>query len=305
MTYEEKLLRRKNRIKGSKTDIIYYVVISIILLMLLVIVVYPIYFILIASFSDPDAVMNGEVLFFPVGLTVNGYKKLMGESLFWRGYLNTLIYTFLGTVFNLILTIPAGWALSRNYLPCRKLINTILIITMFFGGGLIPYFLLVSTLGLVNNPLILIIGGGVSVYNVFMCKSYFTLNIPKEILEASEIDGSGEIRTFFDMVIPLSKPLISVMFLFYAVGHWNSYIDALIFIQDEKLFPLQLVLRNILIVAESTSQAAGDATTILEQLKIANQIKYASIIVSSLPIIILYPFIEKYFDQGFLVGTFK
>ena len=182
MTYEEKLLRRKNRIKGSKTDIIYYVVISIILLMLLVIVAYPIYFILIASFSDPDAVMNGEVLFFPVGLTVNGYKKLMGESLFWRGYLNTLIYTFLGTVFNLILTIPAGWALSRNYLPCRKLINTILIITMFFGGGLIPYFLLVSKLGLVNNPLILIIGGGVSVYNVFMCKSYFTLNIPKEIL---------------------------------------------------------------------------------------------------------------------------
>lgn len=298
-------LARKNKIKGSKSDVIYFIIIGIILALLTIIVVYPIYFIIIASISNPDAVMNGEVLLWPIDITFTGYEALANESLIWTGYLNTLIYTTLGTLFNIVLTIPAGWALSRNYLPGRKIINIILIITMFFGGGLIPYYLLCSKMGLVDNPLILIIGGGVSVYNVFMCKSYFTLNVPKEILEASEIDGCGEIRTFFDMVLPLAKPLISVMLLFYAVGHWNNYMDALIFIKKEEFYPLQLVLKNILTVAESQSQSGGDASTIIEQLKIANQIKYSSIVVSSLPIIIIYPFIEKYFDQGFLVGSFK
>ena len=296
---------KQNRIKGSKSDVIYYIIVGIILGLLTLIVVYPIYFIIIASISDPDAVMNGEVLLWPIGVTFSGYQALGKESLIWSGYLNTLIYTLAGTLFNIVLTIPAGWALSRNYLPGRKFINIFLVITMFFGGGLIPYYIICSQLGLVNNPLILIIGGGVSVYNVFMCKSYFTLNVPKEILEASEIDGCGEFRSFFDMVLPLAKPIISVMILFYAVGHWNSYMDALIFIRKEEFYPLQLVLRNILIVAESQSQAGGDASTIIEQLRIANQVKYSSIIVSSLPIIIIYPFIEKYFDQGFLVGSFK
>lgn len=299
------LRNRKNRIKGSRGDVIYYVIISIILALLTIIVVYPIYFIIIASISDPDAVLNGQVILWPIQITFSGYKALAKETLIWRGYLNTFIYTLLGTLFNIVLTIPAGWALSRNYLPARKIINIFLIITMFFGGGLIPYYIICSQLGLVDNPLILIIGGGVSVYNVFMCKSYFTLNVPKEILEASEIDGCGEFRSFFDMVLPLAKPIISVMILFYAVGHWNNYMDALIFIKKEELYPLQLVLRNILIVAESQSQSGADAATIVEQLRIANQIKYSSIIVSSLPIIIIYPFIEKYFDQGFLVGSFK
>ena len=299
------LRNRKNRIKGSKGDVVYYVVISIILALLTIIVVYPIYFIIIASISDPDAILNGQVVLWPIQITFSGYKALAKETLIWRGYLNTFIYTLLGTLFNIVLTIPAGWALSRNYLPGRKIINIFLIITMFFGGGLIPYYIICSQLGLVDNPLILIIGGGGSVYNVFMCKSYFTLNVPKEILEASEIDGCGEFRSFFDMVLPLAKPIISVMILFYAVGHWNNYMDALIFIKKEELYPLQLVLRNILIVAESQSQSGADAATIVEQLRIANQIKYSSIIVSSLPIIIIYPFIEKYFDQGFLVGSFK
>ena len=306
---EEALARRKahraNRIRGSRSDIVYFVIIGFFLALLTLIVVYPIYFIIIGSISNPDAVMNGEVIFWPVDITVSGYQALANETLIWAGYRNTIIYTAVGTAFNIVLTIPAGWALSRDYLPARKVINVFFIITMFFGGGLIPYYLICSTLGLVDNPLILIIGGGLSVYNMFMCKSYFTLNVPKEILEASEIDGCGEFRTFFDMVLPLAKPLISVMLLFYAVGHWNSYIDALIFIKQENFYPLQLVLRNILIVAESQSQSGADAATITEQLRIANQIKYSSIIVSSLPIIILYPFIQKYFDQGFLVGSFK
>lgn len=295
----------KNKIKDSKSDLVYYIISGIILALLALIVIYPLYFIIIASVSDPDAIMNGEVYLIPIGVTFSGYKALFDEHLIWSGYWNTIIYTVLGTMFNIILTIPAGWALSRDYLPFRKVIMPLFIITMFFGGGLIPYYLLCETLGLVNNPLILIIGGGVSVYNVFMCKSYFQTNIPKEVIEASQIDGCGELRVFFDIVIPLSKSIISVMLLFYAVGHWNNYVDALIFIRDENLFPLQLVLKNILCSVEAQSNSGASAETIIEQQRIANQIKYSSIIVSSLPIIILYPFIEKYFDQGILVGSFK
>lgn len=301
----EKQVKKNYKIRDSKTDYIYYAIAGIILFILAVIVIYPLYFICIASLSDPDAIMNGEVYLFPVGATFDGYLRLLDEPLIWSGYLNTIIYTVLGTIFNIILTIPAGWALSRDYLPGRKIFMILMIITMFFGGGLIPYYVLCSQLGLVENPLILIIGGGVSVYNVFMCKSYFQTNVPKEVIEASEIDGCGELRTFFDIVIPLSKSIISVMILFYAVGHWNNYVDALIFISDEKYFPLQLVLKNLLISAEAQSNSGASSETILEQLRIANQIKYSSIVVSSLPIIIIYPFIEKYFDQGILVGSFK
>ena len=300
----EKVEKKKYKIKGSKSDVIYEIISIGILLLLAFIVIYPIYFIIIASVSDPNAIFGGEVFLWPVGFTLSGYERLLEEELIWSGYLNTIIYTVLGTIFNIFLTIPTGWALSRNYLPGRKFIMIFFIITMFFGGGLIPYYLICSSLGLVDNPLILIIGGGVSVYNVFMCKSYFQTNIPKEVLEASEIDGCGEIRTFFDIVLPLAKPIISVMILFYAVGHWNNYIDALIFISKEEYFPLQLVLKNILVTVEASS-GSGSSETILEQLKLANQIKYSSIIVSSLPIIILYPFIEKHFDQGILVGSFK
>ena len=301
----EKELKKKYTIRESKTDYVYYAISGIILFILAAIVIYPLYFICIASISDPDAILNGEVYLYPVGATIDGYLRLLDEPLIWSGYLNTIIYTVLGTIFNIILTIPAGWALSRDYLPGRKVFMILMIITMFFGGGLIPYYVLCSQLGLVENPLILIIGGGVSVYNVFMCKSYFQTNVPKEVIEASEIDGCGEIRTFFDIVIPLSKSIISVMILFYAVGHWNNYVDALIFISDEKYFPLQLVLKNLLISAEAQSNSGASSETILEQLRIANQIKYSSIVVSSLPIIIIYPFIEKYFDQGILVGSFK
>ena len=297
--------KKNNKIKESKQDLIYYIIIGIFLLLLVIIVVYPIYYIIIASISDPDAVLSGEVWLYPIKITFDGYKKLFENQDIWRGYLNTIIYTVLGTAFNIVLTIPAGWALSRDYLPFRKVIMPILIITMFFGGGLIPYYLVCGALGLVENPIILVIGGGVSVYNVFMCKSYFQTNIPKEVIEASQIDGCGEIRTFFDIVLPLSKSIISVMILFYAVGHWNNYVDALIFITNEKYWPLQVVLREILVVTETAAGGAGDVASIQEKQRLANQIKYASIIISSLPIIIIYPFIEKHFDQGILVGSFK
>lgn len=295
-----KNLKKQNKIKESKTDYVYYVFCWLILAILAVIIIYPLWYIVIASVSDPDAVMTGEVWLYPVKMTFSGYTSLFDREDVWRGYFFTLVYTVAGTLFNIVLTIPAGWALSRKYLPFRKLIMVMLIITMFFGGGLVPYIILCRSLGLYQNPLILVIGGGVSVYNVFMCKSFFETNVPTEVLEAGMIDGAGEIRTFFDLVLPVSKSIISVMVLFYAVGHWNNYIDAYIFNLDSEFYPLQTVLNGLLDATKS-----GEGEVVLEQMRTATQIKFTSIIIATLPILILYPMIEKHFGQGVLVGSFK
>ncbi|MDE7454001.1 MAG: carbohydrate ABC transporter permease [Clostridia bacterium] len=297
---ELKVFKKKNKIKDAKTDYVYYVICAFILFLLAVIVIYPLYYIVIASISDPDSVMSGAVWLYPIKVTFSGYAQLFKRTDIWTGYGFTILYTVLGTLFNIILTIPAGWALSRDYLPFRRVIMVLLIITMFFGGGLVPYVILCQGLGLYQNPLILIIGGGVSVYNVFMCKSFFQSNVPKEVLEAGQIDGAGEIRTFFDLVLPISKSIISVMILFYAVGHWNNYIDAYIFQIDTQFYPLQTILDGLLDATKS-----GEGEVALEQMRIATQIKFTSIIVATVPILILYPIIEKHFGQGVLVGSFK
>ncbi len=296
---ELKTLKKKNKIRESKTDYIYYAVCGFILFLLAVIIIYPLYYIVIASVSDPSAVVNGEVWLYPVKLTFSGYANLFNRPDVWRGYFNTLVYTLAGTAFNIVLTIPAGWALSRDYLPFRRVIMPLLIITMFFGGGLVPYIAVCTALGLYQNPLIMVVGGGVSVYNVFMCKSFFQTNVPKEVLEAAQIDGAGEVRTFFDIVLPLAKSIISVMVLFYAVGHWNNYIDALIFQVDTDYWPLQTVLKALLEVS------AGEGEVAAEQFLIAKQVQFTSIIIATVPILILYPMIEKHFGQGVLVGSFK
>jgi putative aldouronate transport system permease protein len=293
------------RMKDSPVDKAFYVFSTLILIVLAIIILYPLYFIVIASVSNPDQVFNGNVYLYPVEATLSGYKRLLEEKLIWIGYRNTILYTVFGTALNIVMTIPTGWALSRKELPFRKFIMWFFIITLFFGGGLIPYYLLISKIGWVDSPLALIIPAAMSVWNVFMTKAYYESNIPEELLEAAEIDGASEFRKFFSVVLPISKAIIAVMVLFYAVGHWNSYFSALIFISNENYYPLQLVLKDILITTEVVSGSAGSADTILEQMRIANQIKYASIIVSSLPIILLYPFIQKFFDKGFLVGTFK
>lgn len=297
---EIKALKKKNKIKDSKTDYVYYAICWFILILLAIVIIYPLYYIVIASISDPDAVMTGDVWLYPVKITFSGYAQLFQRDDIWRSYFNTLVYTLFGTLFNVALTIPAGWALSRDYLPFRKVIMPLLIITMFFGGGLLPYVIICRSLGLYQNPLILIIGGGVSVYNVFMCKSFFSSNVPNEMLEAGQIDGAGEIRIFFDLVLPIAKSIISVMVLFYAVGHWNNYIDAYIFSIEEQFYPLQTVLNGLL-----DASSGGEGDVVLELMRTATQIKFTSIIISTLPILIVYPMIEKHFGQGVLVGSFK
>lgn len=300
-------MERMNKLSKavSKADRIYYIVIDTFLILMLLAILYPLYFIVIASISDTDAIFNGEVFLYPIGFNLKGYAALFENRMIWTGYLNTIWYTLLGTAISIAVTIPAGWAISRKELPWRKFITTYFIVTMFFGGGLIPFYLLVSDLGLLDNPLSVILPYGVSVWNMFMVNAFYSSSVPDEILEAAEVDGSGTIRTFFSIVIPLSKPIIAVMVLFYAVAHWNNYFSALIFLSEQKYFPLQLVLREILIMTESAGGSAGDAGTILEQAKLANSIKYSSIIVSTLPILVLYPFVSKFFEKGVMIGALK
>ena len=300
-------MERMNKLSKavSKADRIYYIVIDTFLILMLLAILYPLYFIVIASISDTDAIFNGEVFLYPIGFNLKGYAALFENRMIWTGYLNTIWYTLLGTAINIAVTIPAGWAISRKELPWRKFITTYFIVTMFFGGGLIPFYLLVSDLGLLDNPLSVILPYGVSVWNMFMVNAFYSSSVPDEILEAAEVDGSGTIRTFFSIVIPLSKPIIAVMVLFYAVAHWNNYFSALIFLSEQKYFPLQLVLREILIMTESAGGSAGDAGTILDQANLANSIKYSSIIVSTLPILVLYPFVSKFFEKGVMIGALK
>ena len=290
-------------LKRKRNDTIFYAINAFLLGVVALIVLYPLYFIIIASISDPDAVLAGKVVLYPVDITLSGFQKIIERTDVWTGYLNTIIYTVITVVLSLVVTIPAGWALSRKTLPGKKFWMIYFIIPMFFGGGLIPFYNVMSSLKLVNTIWAIILPAILSVWNLFMTKTFFESSVPGGLIEAAKIDGAGQFRTFFLIVLPLAKAIMAVMALYYAVGQWNSYFNAMIFLQDEKLYPLQLVLKEILIASESTVGGSGE--TILEQYRLANQLKYASVIVSSLPVLMLYPFVQKYFAQGAMIGSLK
>ena len=295
--------KRPRLSRSDLSDKIFYLFIYVFLGFLALVILYPLYFIIIASISDPDAVLGGDVILFPVGITLSGFEAILHRSDVWLGYLNTIIYTALTVVLSLVVTVPAGWALSRKQLLGKKFFMIYFIIPMFFGGGLIPFYNVMSSLHLVNTIWSVILPAILSVWNLFMTRTFFESSIPDGLVEAAKIDGAGEFRTFFSLVLPLSKAIIAVMALYYAVGQWNSYFNAMIFLQDENLYPLQLILREILIASETTTGGSGE--TILEQYRLANQIKYVSVIVSSAPVIMLYPFVQKYFAQGAMIGSLK
>ena len=301
------MLKRKQAetgpIKLTAGDRVFYAVNTILLALLALIVIYPLYFIIIASFSDPDAVLAGQVILYPVRVTFEGYAKILQRTDVWRGYLNTIIYTVLTVVLSLAVTIPGGWALSRKTIPGKKFLMIYFIIPMFFGGGLIPFYNVIASLGLINTIWSIVLPSILSVWNLFMTRTFFESSIPDGLVEAAKIDGAGEFRIFTLLVIPLSKAILAVMALYYAIGQWNSYFNAMIFLQNENLYPLQLVLKEILIASESTTGGSGE--TILEQFRTANLIKYVSVIVSSAPVMLLYPFVQKYFAQGVMIGSLK
>ena len=294
---------KKAGVRKISGDMAFRIINGILLGIVALIVLYPLYFIIIASFSSPEAVLAGKVVLFPVDINFDGYLKILERQDIWRGYLNTIIYTVLTVILALAVTVPAGWALSRKTLPGKKLWMVYFIIPMFFGGGLIPFYNVMSSLGLVNTIWAIVLPSILSVWNLFMTKTFFESSISDGLIEAAKIDGAGQFRIFFAIVIPLSKAILAVMALYYAVGQWNSYFNAMIFLQDETLYPLQLVLKEILIASESTVGGSGE--TILEQFRLANQLKYVSVIVSSLPVLCLYPFVQKYFVQGVMIGSLK
>ena len=295
--------KRPRLSRSDLSDKIFYLFIYVFLGFLALVILYPLYFIIIASISDPDAVLGGDVILFPVGITLSGFEAILHRSDVWLGYLNTIIYTALTVVLSLVVTVPAGWALSRKQLLGKKFFMIYFIIPMFFGGGLIPFYNVMSQLNLINTPWAVILPSILSVWNLFMTRTFFESSIPDGLVEAARIDGASEFRVFFSVVLPLSKAILAVMALYYAVGQWNSYFNAMIFLQDENLYPLQLILREILIASETTTGGSGE--TILEQYRLANQIKYVSVIVSSAPVIMLYPFVQKYFAQGAMIGSLK
>ena len=289
--------------RDSRGDKIFRFFNGLFLGLLALIVLYPVYFIIIASFSDPDAVLGGKVVLWPVGINLEGYQKIMERTDVWQGYYNTIVYTLMTVVLSLLVTIPAGWALSRKTLPGKKFLMMYFIIPMFFGGGLIPFYNVMSSLGLINTIWAIVLPSILSVWNLFMTKTFFESSVPSGLIEAAKIDGAGHFRTFVSVVLPLAKAILAVMALYYAVGQWNSYFNAMIFLQDETMYPLQLVLKEILIATESTVGGSGE--TILEQYRMATQLKYVSVIVSSLPVLMLYPFVQKYFAQGVMIGSLK
>lgn len=280
--------------------------VTVITLMLVAVVLYPLILVVSSSVSDPVAVASGEVLLLPKGFTLDGYRRVFQDEGILRGYANTLFYAVVGTLINLLVTVPAGYVLSKTEAPGIKLVMALFLFTMYFSGGMIPSFLLVRSIGLYNTRWVLLILGALSVYNCIICRSFFA-GIPKELEEAAFIDGSSYIKTFVTIVLPLSKALLGVMVLYFAVGHWNSYFNAMIYTYDKEIQPLQLVLRRILVLEQSSAEmmAGGGDELAAQQQYLASLIKYAVIIVSSLPLMIIYPFLQKYFEKGVLIGSVK
>lgn len=271
---------------------------------LLTVVAYPLLLVLSNSVSDPNLVASGKVLFLPKGFRLDGYIAFFKDKKLLIGYANTLFYTTVGTAINLFVTVPAGYALSKKTVPGKTFFVTLFMITMYFSGGMIPLFLVVSKLGLYNTRWPLLILGAFSVYNSFVCKSFFG-SMPSDMSEAAEIDGCSPMGIFVKIILPLSKALLGVMVLYFAVGHWNSYFNALIYIRDDSLQPLQIFLRRILILAQQAIGPEADGEFAMELIKREALMRYSSIVVSSLPLMIIYPFLQKFFDKGVMLGSVK
>ena len=265
---------------------------------------YPLYFVVISSFSAPANVMTGRVWLWPNGFTLESYRRVFRNQSIIIGYRNSILYTSLGTTINVSLTMLAGYALSRKDLRGRGLFMFVLTFTMFFSGGLIPTYLLVRNLGMLNTVWAMVIPNAVAVWNVIIARTFFASSIPDSMLDAAVMDGCSNFRFFTRIVIPISPAIVAVMVLFYAVGHWNSYFQALIYLTDDRRHPLQLVLRNILIMntADQSMLAAEQAAELFQMVEI---IKYAVIVVASVPLLVLYPFVQKYFVKGVMIGSFK
>ena len=287
------------------------VVNTILLLILMVIILYPMYYTVIASLSEPSAVATGKVTWKIIEFTTEAYERVFENKQVWTGYANTIFYTVFGTLLNMVLTIPAAYGLSKKYFPCKKFFMAFFLFTMYFSGGMIPTYFLVKNMGLINTRTVLVILGGISIYNLIVSKSFFMSSIPESLFEAAEIDGAGEFKKFISIALPLSKSICAVMILYYAVAHWNSYFNALLYISDKALEPLQSVLRRILILNQSALNVDLSQLSMEEMIDSARRsylaytMKYALVFIASAPLLIAYPFVQKHFVKGTMIGAVK
>ena len=297
----------KVSVSQTRGDKVFGVINAIFIVFTTIITLYPLIYVCSASISSPASVTSGRMWLWPTDITLEGYKRILKNSEIWMGYVNTIFYTVVNVAISLAVTLPAAYALTVKSLPGRKFIVFVFSVTMFFSGGMIPLYVVCRNLGLVNTLWAVILPSATSMWYIILTRTFFQSTIPHELEEASEIDGCSVFATFLRIVIPLSAPIIAVMALYFGVGRWNSYFGEMIFLRDRGKFPLQLFLREILIVATFNQENASnaDAITMAEQLRIASIIKYATMIVATLPVIAAYPFIQRYFVKGVMIGSIK
>lgn len=291
-------------VNNSKTDRMLLLVNKIILILIVLIITAPLLYVLLGSFLSPNVLLTKGISFNPDDWTIDGYRRIFEDGSIVRGFLNSILYAGGFSIVSVLFSVLAGYALSVDNLAGKKLFMLFFIVTMFFNGGMIPTYLLIKELGMINTPWAIILPGAVSVWNIILSRTYFK-GLPNELKEAARIDGASDFKIFLQIILPLSKPIIFVLALYAFIGQWNSYFNAMIYLEDQSLYPLQLVLREILIQNEVQPGMIADQLARAEIQKIAEMIKYSSIVVSSLPLLIMYPFFQKYFEKGVMVGSLK
>ena len=294
-----------NKVNESGFDRVFMFFNGFILVAITIVILLPLVFIISASFSSSEAVIAGRVSLWPVDFSLLGYETIFEHKKVWDGFGNSLFYTFFGTFFNVVMTIIAAYPLSRQDLVGRRVITIAFIFTMLFNGGLIPTYMVVRDLGLLNTRWAMILPTGIGIFNLLITITFFRTTIPPELIEAARIDGANDFRTFLSIILPLSRPIIAVLTLFYAVNHWNSYFQALIYLKDQELFPLQIVLREILIENSIDASMLIDIEDLVAREGLRELLKYSLIVVASVPVLILYPFVQRHFVKGMMIGSVK
>lgn len=297
--------KKSSAIKDSREDKILYTVVNVVLFLFIIIVAYPLIYVVSSSFSSGTAVTTGRVTLLPVDFSLEGYKTVFSHKLILSAYRNTIFYTVAGTLINVIVTVMCAYPLSRDDFPMKRFFSVFFLITMFFSGGMIPTYMVISQLKLTNTIWVMLLPGAMSVYNMVLVRTSIKSNIPYALFEAARIDGCSDAKYFSHILLPLSKPVIAVITLYYAVGHWNSYFNAMMYLNDQNLYPLQLILRQILVANQINLSDMVDVEAMVAKQGLADVLKYAFIVVSTAPILCIYPFIQRYFIKGVMIGSVK
>ena len=297
--------KTKTKIQDTGLDLVFIIFLYFVLSLILVSLLYPLIFVVSASISDPSAIMAGKVVLFPVGFSLKAYQAILEYKQIWVGFSNSLFYTVAGTLVNLLVTILAGYALSRKDLVGRNFFMFLFAFTMLFNGGIVPTYLVVNQLGLINTRWALILPQALSVWNLIITVTYFRSSIPIELLEAAQLDGCNDFQYLARVAIPLSAPIVAVLTLFYAVGHWNEYFSALLYLNDQALYPLQIILRTILVQNQVDMTMMIDIRSFKSIQAMRELLKYALIVVASVPVLLIYPFVQRYFLKGIMIGAIK